>query len=345
MRNKLKKSTARAYSSGLSKILTFQEDSRLYNRDLNISELLSRNNCKKINRSSIEHLQKIKYTIIGLSALFLTIIEIYYYTHGVPILNDIIEWLIGMAGAVILIELTFRSVAKLQKRLEMEINERKKSEEELLRVNDVLRLLNKNLRHDILNDLSVVNGALEMYSEKKDEKLLKYAKKAIERSIDLTKRIRDLESLVLSGRNLKPVNVRKIIEEVISNYKNEYQVEFSIDGNCTVIADDGLSSVIENIIRNAINHGGASKIEIKLEESESCRIIIADNGRGIPQEIKEKIFDEGFSYGDNKGSGLGLYIVKKTIERYGGSIQIKDNKPYGTVFIITLSCPNSSVPE
>jgi two-component system sensor kinase len=51
--------------------------------------------------------------------------------------------------------------------------------------------------------------------------------------------------------------------------------------------------------------------------------------------VKEKIFDEGFSYGERRGTGLGLYLVKKTMERYGGSVRVEDNKPQGAVFVLT----------
>ena len=87
---------------------------------------------------------------------------------------------------------------------------------------------------------------------------------------------------------------------------------------------------------NAIIHGKASKIDILLEENEECIIKIADNGSGIPDEIKSKIFEERFSYGDAKGSGLGLYIVKKMVEKFDGSIEVKDNEPRGAIFIIKL---------
>ncbi|MCK4256700.1 HAMP domain-containing histidine kinase, partial [candidate division WOR-3 bacterium] len=46
--------------------------------------------------------------------------------------------------------------------------------------------------------------------------------------------------------------------------------------------------------------------------------------------------EESFRYGETGGSGLGLFIVKKTLERYGGSISVEGNKPSGTVFILNL---------
>jgi two-component system sensor kinase len=76
-----------------------------------------------------------------------------------------------------------------------------------------------------------------------------------------------------------------------------------------------------------------------------CEIRIADNGKGIPDEIKDDIFEEGFSYGDSGGSGLGLYIVKKTIERYDGSVRVENNKPSGSVFVIHLKPHEESVCE
>ncbi|NMC76085.1 MAG: HAMP domain-containing histidine kinase, partial [Candidatus Methanofastidiosa archaeon] len=66
------------------------------------------------------------------------------------------------------------------------------------------------------------------------------------------------------------------------------------------------------------------------------KIKIIDYGKGIPSSVMEHIFEEGASFGENKGSGLGLFIVKKTIERYGGTISVEENKPKGAVFIITL---------
>ena len=98
-----------------------------------------------------------------------------------------------------------------------------------------------------------------------------------------------------------------------------------------------LSSVIDNIIRNAIVHGEANKIDITTKgKDDICEIRIADYGIGIPDKIKEKVFNEGFRYGETGGTGLGLYIVKKTVDRYGGSIHVEDNKPNGTVFVIKL---------
>lgn len=213
-----------------------------------------------------------------------------------------------------------------------DITDRKEMEERIIQLNGVLRLLNKNLRHDVLNDLNVVSNSLELYKESKDEKLLENAFRSIEKSINLVKRMRELESLVSSGGSLKPYNVR----DVVSSIEKDYDIEVNVKGDGIVLADEALSSVVGNVIGNAIKHGEANKVNVTVDEKDNfCEIRIADNGTGVPDEIKDEIFEEGFT-GNGSGSGLGLYIARKTIERYGGSIEVENNYPNGTTFILRL---------
>ena len=84
-------------------------------------------------------------------------------------------------------------------------------------------------------------------------------------------------------------------------------------------------------------HGKTDKIDIVNKKiNGKCEVRIADYGKGIPDEIKDKLFDEGFFYGDAGHTGLGLYIVKKVVERYGGEVYVEDNKPRGAVFVVRL---------
>jgi len=101
------------------------------------------------------------------------------------------------------------------------------------------------------------------------------------------------------------------------------------------MADDSLSSVIDNIIRNAVNHGKADRITITTgKEGDLCEVRIADNGTGIPDEIKGKVFEEGFIHGDTGHTGLGLHIVEKAMKSYGGYTWVEDNEPEGAVIIL-----------
>jgi signal transduction histidine kinase len=104
-----------------------------------------------------------------------------------------------------------------------------------------------------------------------------------------------------------------------------------------VIANTALPSLFENLIQNALVHGKATRVELKVTPRQTmCEIQVRDNGSGIPERIQPRIFDEGFHFGKTGQSGLGLYISRKLVERYGGTISVVDNQPTGAVLIVEL---------
>ncbi|MEM1998805.1 MAG: ATP-binding protein, partial [Archaeoglobaceae archaeon] len=128
-------------------------------------------------------------------------------------------------------------------------------------------------------------------------------------------------------------NIREVVEKVL----NFYQIPSNVQGNCYALADEAIYSVIDNIVNNAIKHGKTNKIDVKLSELDGeCEIRIIDYGVGIPSEIKRKIFEEKFTLDPKSGSGLGLYVVRKVVERYGGRVWVEDTKPRGATFVLRL---------
>jgi signal transduction histidine kinase len=209
---------------------------------------------------------------------------------------------------------------------EYDLIKKKKSQEELL---ETLSLVNQILRHDILNDLSIVSLSVSNLKERMSEKEIDMSEKAVNHSLKLIHEMKDFESLMYV-RELADIDLRSLVLEVVQ----EFPVKTRISGNCTVKADSGLHSVIGNIIQNAIVHGKASAIDISMNsKGDYCELKISDNGSGIPDKIKERVFDEGFKYGKNGHTGLGLYIAKRIVERYG-EISLEDNVPSGVTFII-----------
>jgi sensor histidine kinase regulating citrate/malate metabolism len=63
-----------------------------------------------------------------------------------------------------------------------------------------------------------------------------------------------------------------------------------------------------------------------LKAGSLVQLTVSDDGSGIPEEARPKLFHEGFSYGGNRSTGLGLFWVKKTMERYGGWVKLADSK-------------------
>ena len=214
-----------------------------------------------------------------------------------------------------------------------DVTERMRREEGIRQLNEVLGLTNKILRHDILNDLNVIRGATELYMEDNDPAMLDRVFTRIDKSVRLIRRMKDLEALIVSRGTPEVHDARDEIHEVL----DAYDVAAAIHGDGRVCADDAFHSVIDNIVRNAVVHGGTDRIDVSISAMDGqCEVRIADTGSGIPDHVKERVFEERFSHGVHAGSGLGLYIVKKTVERYGGSIAIEDNEPQGTVVVLRL---------
>ncbi|MBW2650868.1 MAG: PAS domain S-box protein, partial [Deltaproteobacteria bacterium] len=208
-----------------------------------------------------------------------------------------------------------------------DITDRKKAAEEIKSHQEHITLINQILRHDLTNDLVVIQSAINIYNNSPEEELLEEISSRTGKSIELISRMRELESFISRHRELQICEMRDTIDEVIKNYPS---TDFEIKGKTPVMADDSLSSVIDNIIGNAIIHGKADRIEITIGEATGmCEVRIADNGTGIPDEIKAKIFEEGFMHGETGHTGIGLHIVEKAMESYGGYAYVEDNEPKG----------------
>ncbi|MCD4846280.1 MAG: HAMP domain-containing histidine kinase [Methanosarcinales archaeon] len=209
-----------------------------------------------------------------------------------------------------------------------------KSEEKSKEYYEHLNFINEILRHDIFNDLTVINGALELFKENRKEKNIDMALNRINSCIETINRMRDLELFFSSHTDLTIYSVTDVLEDVIKGYP---LITFNIEGQSRVLANECFNPILENLISNAIIHGKTDRIDIKIKTDEKyCRVSIADEGIGIPDEIKEKIFDKNFAYGKTGKTGLGLYVVREVIQYYGGYVYVEDNTPKGTVVTLVF---------
>ena len=217
-----------------------------------------------------------------------------------------------------------------------DVTKRQEAEQELIKYHDHLKLINSILRHDIANCFTVINSAINIYRRNQDLTMLDEAVLKIKKGISLINKMKQLEEYFISRSDLKKVDLVAMLDDIASQYSN---LKTTIIGKATVLADEALESTFDNLFTNAFKHGKATEIEIKItNEKKNCQISFADNGSGIVDKIKAMIFEKAFKSGTTGNTGLGLYIVKKTIDRYGGSIEVDDNEPQGAKFIIELRC-------
>jgi len=200
------------------------------------------------------------------------------------------------------------------------------------RLYTLFRLLNSMLRHDVAGKLTNIRYGIET-SGITDNEGITMAYDAAGGGMELAQQTKVIEQLAESNASLTPQDVRSVLDEIV----DDEHFSVRIDGNASVLADVGIHSLFENLIRNAKRHSGADRMTVSIaDDGDMVRISFIDEGKGIPQEFRGKLFTEGHKFGETGNTGLGLYIVRELAERYGGSVEFRPTKPHGSTFIVRL---------
>ena len=143
-----------------------------------------------------------------------------------------------------------------------------------------------------------------------------------------------------------PTDVHGLLEDALSLYRGllaevEIRTRFADSLPKVSVDPEQFRRVILNLVDNAIeamDRRGAIDIETRHDETNDLvRVVVADNGPGIPAAERDKLFLPYYST-KQRGSGLGLAIVRRIVAEHGGSIEVSDNEPRGTRFAIELPC-------
>lgn len=210
--------------------------------------------------------------------------------------------------------------------------------------------------HELKTPISIIKGMVEILNrdhfddEKTREEFLQQIEVEINRLDILVKDLLQLSRLSLSNVILKKekVDLCAVIDKSIKSLEKtalrkhltiakDYQYQGLV--HCDEMK---MSQVMINLISNAIKYSEQGTIIIQTQrEKNYCVIHVKDQGRGIAPEDKEKIFERFYRIDDdrsrkNGGSGLGLPIVKSTIEAHGGKIEVTSNLNQGSTFSIRI---------
>ncbi|WP_167599427.1 sensor histidine kinase [Halorussus marinus] len=208
-----------------------------------------------------------------------------------------------------------------------------------------LDYLNSLLRHEVLNTANVITGYASMVLD--DADLDDDARERLEtihrQGRDMTGVIRDVKVLIAATRGtveLRDENLSAIVLAEVADLRataESVEIEASVPADVRVEADDLLPRVFSNLLTNAVEHNDSEtpRVEVIVEESaETVTVRVADNGPGIPADERDALFERS----DNTGGthGLGLYLVRTLVERYGGTVELVETGPDGTAFAVEL---------
>lgn len=253
-------------------------------------------------------------------------------------------------------------------RKKAEETHRKKAEEALLFQNQELTKVNAeldrfvysvshNIRAPLMSVLGLLNLAQHDLKSKNTEHYSNYfsmMEGSINRLDDTLKEIIDYSRNSRTEIKRELLDLRELVEEAFQNLiyiqgAAVIEKKIVLEGSPLIYSDRlRLSVVLNNLLSNAIKYRDGKKnnnyINVRLQTYSDLYITVSDNGIGIPPEYHARIFDMFFRATEKSdGSGLGLYIVKETIEKMEGTIAVKSEHGVGTTFSMSLPAlsPNS----
>lgn len=222
-----------------------------------------------------------------------------------------------------------------------DITQRKQTE-------DNIDFLHSLLKHDITNKIQVIGGYLSLLDKSSlDEKEKIFIDKSIlvaEEGMALIHKIDRLRAIdQVDFYLLQKPDLVYILNHVIKTYasrvaeinaKIEFQHEMK---TCEILGGELLKEMFSNLIENFLNHSKGKILKFSLRDiNEVAVLTVEDDGVGIEPEMKEMLFKRGYKGSGSRGSGLGLFLIKKIIETYKGTIKVDESTLGGIKFILTF---------
>lgn len=211
---------------------------------------------------------------------------------------------------------------------------------------EMIEMYDRLLRHDLGNDLQVIAGFADAVASEVDGQTEEYVGKiqrAAKSSADLIERVGNLVSTLESQEEPEPRDLRPILEQTVEEVEGNYpDLAVSYDPSefeYRVYSGDLLDSVFTNLISNAAVHNDQPvEMAISVEETgdNDVRLRFADDGSGVPEGVREEIFEMGAKGPDSSGTGFGLGFVRALTESYGGDVTVGDSDQGGAEFRVTL---------
>jgi len=241
-----------------------------------------------------------------------------------------------------------------------DITERKRAADEVSRVNDELRGSNAQLEqfayvasHDLQEPLRMVSSYLELLERRYRDQLDSQAQEFIHYAVDGARRmkglIQDLLSFSRAGTTAlksRTVQAQAILEDVLANLMvavEQGHAEVTADPLPEIVADPGLlAPVFQNLIANAIKFqtNGTPRVHVSAQRGGAGWIFsVRDNGIGIEPQHATRVFGifERLHPSDRyPGTGVGLAIAQRIVERHGGKIWFESELGIGTTFFFTV---------
>ncbi len=275
----------------------------------------------------------------------------WFLSRAIPIRNDvgnITRWF-GTNTDITEWKEAREELARSNELLESKVNERTSQLRETIAE---LEAFSYSISHDMRAPLRTLRGFAEIlmsdFGEKIGEEGMLFLRRIISASDRMDRLIQDVLSFSKISRDsvaLEPVDLAALLSGILETYPNlsALGTHIRLQGNFPKVLGNAaaLTQCLSNLLGNAVKFvtpGVTPEISVWAEPQEKMvTIYIRDNGIGIPQEVQKRIFDIFYHHGGvYEGTGIGLAIVKKAVERIGGSIAVHSEPEKGSTFMLKV---------
>jgi len=320
--------------------------------------LINRKNCERIKRKPSEIIGKRAHEVYGKQFGSLIMKRIkeakssgenkvyedrFDASSGKPWLRSVYNRITDEKGAMIGLQIISDDITE-EKMTEQAL---RKASEELRAESDKLRLLNEKLevvgkltRHDLRNKLTAIKGYTYLLDKRIGENAeLKGYIEQIESSLASTEHLLNLSNVYekIGIEQLEIINVESCFNNSVDLFPELQKLK--VENKCQgleVMADPQLDQLFYNFIDNSLKHGQKiSRICLRYKKKSSgLTLIYEDDGVGIMEADKPRLFNEGFSTGN--GTGYGLSLIKRILQVYGWTIKEVGKPGKGVKFAIDI---------
>ncbi len=224
-----------------------------------------------------------------------------------------------------------------------DITDRKRYEADLVRAKKDAELYLDLMSHDIRNMNQIGIGFLELalerlYLDSEGSMLIRKPLEAMLNSSHLIDNVKKIRRADTGQALLERIDLGEALDDVVRDYAGiadrDARIEYTPVYGCYVMANPLLKDVFANLISNAFKHStGPLTVCVKVSPVDRngaryYRVVVEDNGPGIPDELKRVIMDSAYRVRTKTGGrGLGLYLVKTLVEGFNGTIAVEDRVP------------------
>jgi signal transduction histidine kinase len=240
--------------------------------------------------------------------------------------------------------------------VQQDITEQVKLERELAEAKGRAEFYIDLLTHDIDNSLASVSGYLQLIGssanlDPRSQRWLSGASASLQEPLDLIATVRKVQQSRTMALERTTIDLNEILQEAVINAQNKnmerVKISLTTVENARVVGSELLRDLFNNLIGNAIKHStGPVTVDVDVrpvtfQNQEFYRIDVTDDGKGIPDALKDRLFNKGVRGGSKApGQGLGLFLSQNIVAGAGGRIWVEDRIPgdhtKGTRFIVLL---------